>query len=332
MRALRRLLLGLALAASVAIAPALHAAASAGAATPSWVRVSVATVWYLPSSPQLIDAPALGNPARIEAWLTRLSVTDRLGLDSRINTQVLLGQEVLVLARRGRWSEVEVPDQGGSGYPDGIVGWVPGVQLSAVAPPVSSREVIVSVPTTWLFEVTDGTVGRRRFLVSYDTELPVVGTAPGYLVLGLPAGEEGAIADNALSPEHLGAVSGTVVAVQARRFLGLAYLWGGTSAFGYDCSGLVYSLYARYGLYLPRDAGDQQHVGTPVPLSKLQPGDLLFFAGPGGKGPADHVAIYVGGGLVIDSPYTGASVEMVPMTSLPVWDEFAGATRVASAA
>jgi cell wall-associated NlpC family hydrolase len=41
-----------------------------------------------------------------------------------------------------------------------------------------------------------------------------------------------------------------------------------------------------------------------------------------------HVAIYVGGGRVIDSPYTGASVEIVPMTSLPVWDEFAGAIRV----
>jgi cell wall-associated NlpC family hydrolase len=126
---------------------------------------------------------------------------------------------------------------------------------------------------------------------------------------------------------HVGAVSGTTVANQARRFLGLAYLWGGTSGFGYDCSGLVYSLYARYGLYLPRDAADQRHAGIPVPLAKLKPGDLLFFAGPGGKGLVHHVAIYVGGGHVIDSPYTGASVEIVPMTSLPIWDEFAGAIR-----
>jgi cell wall-associated NlpC family hydrolase len=150
---------------------------------------------------------------------------------------------------------------------------------------------------------------------------------PGYLVLGLPGGQEGAIADNALSPVHVGAVSGTTVANQARRFLGLPYLWGGTSGFGYDCSGLVYALYARYGLYLPRDAADQRHAGIPVPLAKLEPGDLLFFAGPGGKGLVHHVAVYAGGGHVIDSPYTGASVEIVPMTSLPIWDEFAGAIR-----
>jgi hypothetical protein len=55
---------------------------------------------------------------------------------------------------------------------------------------------------------------------------------------------------------------------------------------------------------------------------------LLFFAGRGGKGLVHHVAVYVGGGRVIDSPYTGASVEIVPMTSLPVWDEFAGAIRL----
>ena len=117
---------------SVTLGPVVHAVASAQTATPVWVQVSVATVWYLPWSPRPVDAPALGNPARIEDWLTRLSVTERLGLDSRINTQVLLGQEVLVLARRGRWSEVEVPDQRGSGFPDGIIGWVPDVQLSTV--------------------------------------------------------------------------------------------------------------------------------------------------------------------------------------------------------
>jgi cell wall-associated NlpC family hydrolase len=296
--------------------------------TAAWVQVSVATVWYTPSDPQPIDAPALGNPARITRWLARISVAQRLALASRIMTQSLLGQRVVVLGHRGAWSRIEVPNQRGARYPRGIIGWVPTIQLSAVAPPRSSREEIVAVPRAWLHAFVHGTVGRRRFLVSYDTELPVVGTAPGDLVVGLPGGETGAITASALRPVRGGAVSGAAVAAEARRFLGLPYLWGGTSSFGYDCSGLVYSLYARFGRILPRDARDQRHAGVPVALSELRPGDLLFFAGPGGVGRVHHVAIYVGGGRMIDAPYTGTSVEMIPMTSSPMWGEFAGAIRL----
>jgi cell wall-associated NlpC family hydrolase len=166
-------------------------------------------------------------------------------------------------------------------------------------------------------------------LVSYDTELPVVGAAAGYTVVGLPGGTTGAIAGSAVAPVSTGPVSGATVVGQARRFLGLPYLWGGTSAFGYDCSGLVYAVYARYGVILPRDSADQRRAGVRVPLARLRPGDLLFFAGPGGRGHIHHVAIYAGHGSMIDSPYSGASVEVVPMTTSPGWAEYAGAIRVA---
>lgn len=302
--------------------------ARASAATQlAWVQVAVATVWGKASSPQPIDVPALENPARIADWLSSLTVTDRLALDSRINTQVLLGEEVVTLARRQGWSEIEIPDQRGSKYPHGIIGWVPSVQLSPVAPPAGVPDEIVGVPRAWLYRFVDNRIGRRAFLVSYDTELPVLAAIPGYLVVGLPGGTEGAIASSALDPVNDATVSGAAVALQARQFLGLPYLWGGTSGFGYDCSGLVYALYARYGLDLPRDVADQQYAGTPVSLDELQAGDLLFFGQP-----AFHVAIYVGRGLVIDSPYSGASIEMVPMTSIPVWKDFSGAIRVAGVA
>lgn len=330
MRVVRRFLVGLVVGASVVLGAAADGAVAGEAASPaSWVQVSVATVWYRPSSPRPVDSAALGSPARVESWLDRLTVRERLGLDSRVNTQVLLGEEVVVLGRRQGWSRVEIPEQRGSRYPDGIIGWVPSSQLNATAPPEGRREVIVSATRTWLYAVAAGSVGRRWFAVSYDTELPVVSEVPGYVVLGLPGGREGAVADGAVSPVHVGPVSGAMVVGQARRFLGLPYLWDGTSAFGYDCSGLVYSLYARNGLVLPRDADDQQHAGVAVRLDKLGPGDLLFFAGLGGRGKVHHVAVYVGDGLMIDAPYTGASIEIVPLTSSPVRDEFAGAIRVA---
>jgi len=303
------------------------AAPSRAAVFTSWVRVSVATVWLKPSSPRAIDAPALARPVRVEEWLAGLSVSERLALDSRIQTQLLLGQEVLVLGRRRGWSRVEVPEQRGSHYPNGIIGWIPTIQLTTVAP-LGGRVLVVAVPDTWLYRVANGEIGRRRILVSYDTELPVVGSASDDVVVGLPGGRMGAIAQSALRSLPVGPVRGAEVAGAAHLFLGLPYLWGGTSAFGYDCSGLVYAVFARYGLILPRDAADQKRVGIPVPLGKLQPGDLLFFAGRRGRGRVHHVAIYVGDGFMIDSPYTGASIEMVPMTSSAIWDEFAGATRV----
>ena len=312
------------------LGPPAGASLAGATAPPAWVRVSVATVWYQPSSPRPVDWAALGYPARIEVWLDRLSVGERFGLDSRIKTQVLFGEKVLVEGHRGPWSLIEVPKQRGSEYPRGITGWVPRTQLSDIAPPVGRRQVIVGVARAWLHAGVDGTVGGRRFLLSFDTELPVVGSAPGYVIVGLPGGTTGAISAFAVQPVHQGAVSGAAVAAQAHRFLGIPYLWGGTSAFGYDCSGLVYSLFARFGRILPRDTRDQWRVGHRVAPADLRPGDLLFFAGPGGAGRVHHVAIYVGRGFMIDAPYTGASIEMIPMTSSPMWDEFTGAVRVAT--
>jgi cell wall-associated NlpC family hydrolase len=100
-----------------------------------------------------------------------------------------------------------------------------------------------------------------------------------------------------------------VVAI-AMRYLGVPYVWGGASPSGFDCSGLVMYVYAQIGIFLPHGATDQQRMSSPVRLDQLQPGDCVFFGGPGFS---HHVGIYVGGGMMIDAPYTGTVVRYDPI-------------------
>jgi cell wall-associated NlpC family hydrolase len=93
----------------------------------------------------------------------------------------------------------------------------------------------------------------------------------------------------------------------ARSFLGVPYLWGGASVeTGFDCSGLTMTVYQLNGLDLPRTSRDQFTAGTPVDLSSLKKGDLLFFAGGGGK--ISHVGVYAGDDLFIHAPGMGKNI------------------------
>ena len=105
-------------------------------------------------------------------------------------------------------------------------------------------------------------------------------------------------------PDPGGSGRSAVVAI-AQRYLGVPYVYGGASPSGFDCSGLTMFCYAQVGVGLAHGATMQQQASTPVPISALQPGDLVFF---GNASFSHHVAIYVGGGSMIHAPHTGAVV------------------------
>ncbi len=112
------------------------------------------------------------------------------------------------------------------------------------------------------------------------------------------------------------AATGDQVVADARNYLGVPYLWGGTDPNqGVDCSGLVQDVYSEAGISLPRTSQEQATVGTPVAsLAEAQPGDLVFFPGSDGTAASPgHVGIYIGNGEMIDAPHTGTDVRVEPV-------------------
>ncbi len=108
--------------------------------------------------------------------------------------------------------------------------------------------------------------------------------------------------------------------------LGMPYVWGGDGPTDFDCSGLVQWSLAQAGVVMPRVAAEQALTGPQVPLSELQPGDLLFYhTDPTAPDYISHVAIYLGGGKMEQAPEPGLDVEIVPAD---FGSEFAGAVAV----
>ena len=103
--------------------------------------------------------------------------------------------------------------------------------------------------------------------------------------------------------------------------LGKPYVWGATGPDSYDCSGLVQAAWASAGVSIPRTTYEQWAALPHIASSSIEPGDLLYYAGEG------HVAMYVGGGYIIDAPQTGLDVEKIPMDTNWYAANFDGAVR-----
>jgi cell wall-associated NlpC family hydrolase len=110
----------------------------------------------------------------------------------------------------------------------------------------------------------------------------------------------------------------------ARTQLGKPYQWGAVGPDTFDCSGLTGWAYRQAGLTLPRTSRQQWSAGPHPDLGSLAPGDLLFWGTrPGDPQSIHHVAMYLGGGLMIAAPHTGANVQVQPV----YLDDFFGVTR-----
>jgi cell wall-associated NlpC family hydrolase len=317
-----------AVAASAPEGAASPAAATAGRPPARWVRVSVATLWVRPGEARRVDAPALAVPADPRAWLDGLTTTQERWLVGRLETQALYGAKVYLLGASGSWSRVAVAGQPTPRNAWGYPGWLPTRQLTATEPAAATNVALVRWPALWLYG--DQGLSGRVLEVSCATRLPVVSATSESVEVVQVNGAHAFVRRAGVVLHEAGAAwpapTGAQVVSQARRFLGLQYLWAGTSGFCLDCSGFTHLVYKAVGVTIPRDASTQSTAGRRVATrSALRAGDLVFFRSA--SGAIHHVGLYVGDGRMIHAPNTGSSVRIVSLGTEPYRSEFAGGRR-----
>jgi cell wall-associated NlpC family hydrolase len=255
-----------------------------------------------PADPVAQAAPALAEAVVLVAVENMYQAPD----DTRdVVSQATLGQTVGVLERQGSFARVRTPD--------GYEGWLPAQAISSDAPPgvprYASRGRVVEVTSLManLYREADVTTSRPLAQAPLATRLEVTSDAADgrWLAVRLPAGPIGYVqagdvrAVDPAAPRRRGTAEEVVAT--ARRFLGVPYLWGGMSARGLDCSGLVSRVYHANGVDLPRDAHMQFADASSDPVARvdLRPGDLVFF----GRDPAhiSHVGLYAGAGRFLNA-------------------------------
>ena len=217
---------------------------------------------------------------------------------SPLETQALMGTVVEVLEKESYWIKIRVPD--------GYEAWTTELGLSFLDE--KGKEEWCAAPK-WIFtsdysyfhERPSDDSPRLCDLIMGDILLRAPGKAGGWVEAILPSGAHGWVRGNEVEDYSVwsasrGRSAEDIIAL-AESFLGVTYMWGGTSVKAFDCSGLVQFVFGMNGIALPRNTGPQSKSGVAVRpvLSAMRPGDLVFF----GSTKPSHVAIYMGDGKII---------------------------------
>ena len=259
---------------------------------------------------------------------------------SDVVSQTIYGSNVTLLTARGEWCRIQTADH--------YRGWVPSRQLRLVqsGDGYATAGVIVRVDSLFanLYREPDVTRHKPVITIPFESHLVVIpddGGADakaetkkeankishdGWLQVRLPDKRSAWIQSSDVVTD-LRPLSIPESIELARRFLGIPYLWGGTSSFGFDCSGFTQMLMRVRGVNLPRDA-DKQAAGTgvvAVDRATLQPGDLLFFGSSPSK--IDHTGMYIGDGQFIHDATSGRPVVQISRVDDQPWTQLLVACR-----
>ena len=243
-------------------------------------------------------------------------------LDADVVSQAIYGANVLVLERREEWARIQTRDE--------YTGWMPVSHLrEGQSYATSGRVVEVQSLFAHLYREPDVTRHAPLLTVPFETRLEVVAEPPDndrWLRVRLVDDRSGWVqrADAAFNPKPLTIPE---MLTFSKRFLGLPYTWGGTSSYGYDCSGFVQMLCRRREKSLPRDAQPQADWSGSVAVDKkdLAPGDLLYFGSSARH--ITHTGMYMGNGKFINATTWQTPAVQIDELDDPHWTRLLVAIR-----
>jgi cell wall-associated NlpC family hydrolase len=242
--------------------------------------------------------------------------------DTDVVSQAIYGANVGVVEEKAGWVKIRTPDD--------YTGWTPAAWLRRGAPYAASGRVAqVASLFANLYREADVTKHEPVITVPFEARLEVAAEPDGngrWIEVKLADGRRAWVQRGDVEFDSRPMGLEQMIAF-SRRFLGIPYLWGGTSTYGYDCSGFVQMLYRRLGVLLPRDAQPQAQFRGLEPVERLQlkPGDLLYF-GPG-PDKIRHTGMYLGNGEFINATTHERPMVRVDRLDEPPWTETLVACR-----